>query len=166
MYIEPEEGYQRSCNNETKSRKNKESHTIGDKTICYILKKKESPGKTIEAICDVYTIGTRIEYEYKEWDIEVSEFDYPDKWNMNTRISEFSIEPPCTDESEHDEEYRLYSHRESLGLSYPTDIEVVIYESYSTDTDKCKYYYVCLITIPETIMYACPKDFHHPWFHK
>jgi hypothetical protein len=48
----------------------------------------------------------------------------------------------------------LFTFAESLSLSYSTDIEVVIDESYGSDTQKCKYYKIGLVAIPETMSHA------------
>jgi hypothetical protein len=67
---------------------------------------------------------------------------------MDTRVSELRIEPVSSEESEYHQEDSLHASREPLGLAYSLDIEIVIYEPYTCNTEECEYDYICLVTIP------------------
>ena len=84
---------------------------------------------------------------------------------MYWRVSEFLIEPIGSDESEEDEEYHLDSSWESLRSTDTTDIEVVIDESDTTNTDKSKEGNIRLISIPETVFEAPSECWLCPWSH-
>jgi hypothetical protein len=61
------------------------------------------------------------------------------------------IKPVRSYQSESYKKYGLDSCGESLGFSDSSDIEIVIYDAYESDTEKCKNNKICFIAIPEGI---------------
>lgn len=160
--IEPEKGNECSDDNETECCENEESFRVCNHRIDCITEEEKSPCKTIKSISDIDTISSRYKDEDKKRNIEVPDLHASKKWNMERCIIEFEIEPICPNESEEDKENHLDPSGESLGSPDATNIQIIIDESDTSDTDESKKCNIGFMAIPEAISEACTKILFHP----
>lgn len=136
--IEPEKCDQRSNDNHTERREEEKSLMVGNKGVYSVIKEEDSSCESVESVCDIHCIRHRDDDEDENRDIEESEIERSEEWNLKTRVSEFEIEPVCPKSCEDHEKNHFYARREPLGTSDPADIHIIVDESDEPNSRECK----------------------------
>lgn len=150
--IEPEESDEGSDDEHTDSREDEEALIVGNESVDDIVEEEESASKTVKTVGDIDRIGHSDDDEYEEGNIEKSNLKCPEERDAESGMTEFDIEPICSESSKDSKENYFDSCREALGSPDSTYIEIIVYESDETDTRECEKGEVGLVSIPETVL--------------
>ena len=155
--IEPEKCYKWSTNDKTKCTENIETLIIAYECVYSVIKEEKSSRESIESIGDIHTISHGRDDQYEKWNIPYPKIEITEKWYTDIMISKFHIEPICSCCRKEKKKDKLHSCRHSLRPSYLSHIQIVIYESYSTDGEECEEREIGLLAWEKRVIHLYAK---------